>query len=168
MDRRKQNRREERRTLTPRQFNRREKTFIYQRRVYLSDTNSFQNVYFAKFYEFIGEAREELLRYLMRESLPELMASGIVLLTRDCSLKFRDSIYLYDDITISVSLTRSTAMRVCLDFTIINNTRDQVAAEGQMTIAEAREGKVCRIPALLSDRLSDLFIKGTTNFGEAA
>ena len=71
MNRRQNDRRLTEKFFVPRQFLRREKLFIYERRIYLSDTNSFQNVYFAKYYEFLGEAREELLRYLMKENTPK-------------------------------------------------------------------------------------------------
>lgn len=155
----------ERRGTTPknyiaRRFKRRERAFLYERKIYLSDTNAFQNVYFAQFFHFIGEAREDLLAYLLQEHLADVMTSGITLLTRDCSFKYRNSLFAYDQIIVEVSLTKLTAMSVGLSFKVQNATKDQLAGEGSMTIACAMNNKLCKLPSVLYESLDKLFIKG--------
>ncbi len=146
--------------IIPRRFNRREKAFVYERKIYLSDTNAFQNVYFAQFFHFLGEAREDLLAYLLGDQLGALMTSGITLLTRDCSFKYRNSLFAYDQIQVQVSLTKLTQMSVGLSFKIENLTRQQLAGEGSMTIACALGGKLCKLPSALYESADQLFNKG--------
>lgn len=164
MDKRKDERRgSSEKKFIPRRFNRREKTFLYERKIYLSDTNAFQNVYFAQFFHFLGEAREDLLAYVLQERLGEIMSSGITLLTRDCSFKYRNSLYAYDEIVVEIRLTKLTAMSGGLSFKILNVTRNQLAGEGDMTIACAMNGKLCKLPTVLFDGFDSLFNKGQVN-----
>lgn len=108
----------------------------------------------------MGEAREDLLRYLLGEQIEEVLSSGIVLLTRDCYFKYQNSLFLYDDITVEVSLNKLTKMRIVLGFKISNNTRKEVTGQGVMTIACTDSQKLCKIPDLLHDALYDLFVEG--------
>jgi acyl-CoA thioesterase FadM len=108
----------------------------------------------------MGEAREDLLAYVLQEHLVEIMSSGITLLTRDCSFKFRNSLYAYDQIVVEIRLKKLTAMSGGLNFKILNVTRNQLAGEGDMTIACALNGKLCKLPSMLFDAFDGLFNKG--------
>src|SRR5689334_18992697 len=78
-----------------RKFLRREKKFVYSREIYLSDTNAYKNVYFGKYSYILGEAREDLLEWLLQGNR-EFVDSGIGLVTVETTIKYKASLYLFD------------------------------------------------------------------------
>jgi len=157
---RKEDRRKRGKDFKLRQFDRRERTYFYLRKVFLTDTNAYTNVYFAQYFDFMGEAREALLKFLLGPHVDAFLKTGVTLLTVQANLRFLSSSYLFDDLRIEIKPTRMSKMKVDLQFIIRNETRACISAEGTMTIATAVNGKPIPIPELLIGTMKNLFENG--------
>jgi YbgC/YbaW family acyl-CoA thioester hydrolase len=146
--------------LIPRQFDRRAKVFHFKRKIYLTDTNAFQNVYFAQYFDFMGEAREELLKYILGENTSAFIETRIILLTLETSLKYKASSFLFDVIRVEVSLDKISKTKIYLNFRIYNITQKAVSCEGKMAIGTALNGRPIALPKPLYDGARSLFIEG--------
>ena len=103
-----------------RKLNRRKREYLYQREIYLSDTNAYQNVYFANFVYYLGEAREDFLDWMLGENKAGFMRSGVGLVTVDCSIKYLGSLYVFDIITVRLTVPKMTRTKLHFNFEIIN------------------------------------------------
>jgi len=120
------------------------KVFIFEKTVYLSDTNMEGNVYFARYFEWQGEAREALFQKYFPISL---FQNGYKLITVNASTEYKSSSYLYDEILIEVSMANIKHLSVQLIFKMINKNTKQLIALGSQKIALANpEGEVIVIP----------------------
>jgi enediyne core biosynthesis thioesterase len=123
------------------------KTFIYEKTVYISDTNVEGNVYFARYFEWQGEAREELFRRFFPVSLIE---AGFKLITVNASSEFKNSAYLYDEIMIEVFMSNIKRLSVQLNFKLTNKKTRKLIALGSQKIALANaQGEIIQIPEYL-------------------
>lgn len=140
-----------------RNFDRREKTFHYDREIYLGDTNMMQNVYFANFFLFMGEARECFLKFLLGDSMETFFKEGYLLVTVDAAIKFLKSLFVFDMVRIKISVSKLTRTKIFLHFNFINLRDNVTVASGDMTIGVlSREGKPIIVPEPLSLPLSKL------------
>jgi YbgC/YbaW family acyl-CoA thioester hydrolase len=142
-----------------RRFNRREKEFSYQREIYLSDTNAFQNVYFANYAKFIGEAREDFLQWALGENISHFMKSGINLATVDMSIKYKASLYVFDCISVIIKVPKISKIKIFLDFTIINNRTSEINATASMTLCAIQNHKPIVFPEIITDKLKENFLR---------
>lgn len=117
-----------------RKFDRRTKTFLYDRSIHLSDTNMFGSVYFANFFLLQGECREEFFQFLLGDEILEFMQGGYNLVTYDAHADFKDPLYNGDHVTVKLTVPKTSRMRVHLGFTIEKNADDSVVATGYQTI----------------------------------
>jgi len=115
--------------LTPR-------TFTYEKRVYLKDTNAVGNVYFAKYFEWQGEAREDFLRRAVPNHM-ELFSLGIKMITVNAWLKYEHEVRLFDEILIEISTVSLKKMSMELGFKYINKFTNEIIAIGGQKLAFA-------------------------------
>lgn len=125
------------------------KRFQFDKIVYLTDTNAMGNVYFAKFFEWQGMAREEFFRELIPDYLA-FMKSGTRLITVEASMEYKHEALLFDQITISVKPQNVKRLGFDLSFTFTNKATQQIIGVGRQRIAFAdANGKLITIPSAL-------------------
>jgi len=141
-------------TYDKRTRNRREGEYYYDRTVYLTDTNFFQNAYFAQYFDFIGEAREDFLMYVLGDQFEEFMGTGISISTVDTSIQYKMPLYLFDKIRIFVTVSKFSRARVYLNFKIEHHD-GRLIANSKMTIAFTLNGKVLPVPDLIKQKIQE-------------
>lgn len=107
-------------------------------------------MYFAKYWDFLGEAREEFLAYFMKGRLPELLQSGVNLVTASVSGKYLKPLFVYDDIRVNIRVTRLSKASFDLSFNIVNQHDDTVFT-AKMEICTSNGKNLVKLPQLLYD-----------------
>lgn len=120
--------------------------FIFEKTVYLSDTNAFGNAYFSKYFEWQGMAREAFFRAIMPN--PNfLMNSGLVLITKRAATEFKKELFLYDDIEIGIKVGAVKQASADLIFNIRKKQDKSVVAIGYQTVIFTdKNEKLVKIP----------------------
>ncbi len=123
------------------------KEFVFEKTVYLSDTNAFGNAYFSKYFEWQGMAREAFFRKIMPN--PNfLMESGINLITKKAAIDYKHEVFLYDDIEIGLKVGAVKQASSDLIFSYMKKKDGLVIAMGYQTVVFAdKNGKMIKIPA---------------------
>ena len=123
-----------------------QKEFIFQKRVFLKDTNAEGNVYFAHYFEWQGEAREDFFRENVPDHL-QILQSGTRLLTVNAWITFKHSAYLFDEILINVKTIQLKQTTLELIFTFTNKATGNIIAHGGQKLAFSdSNGKTIPIP----------------------
>ena len=122
------------------------KPFVFHKRAFLKDTNAEGNVYFARYTEWQGEAREDFLR----QAVPDHMAviqSGIKMITAHSWVKYENETFLFDEVLIEIRTVSLKKMSMELGFTYINKQTNKVLAIGGQKLAYADHGgKLIPVP----------------------
>jgi YbgC/YbaW family acyl-CoA thioester hydrolase len=133
------------------------KKFIFLIRVYLSDTNAQGNVYFARFFDWQGMAREEFLRVAVPNH-ETLFSAGLRLLTVEASAEYKREAKLYDEIEVGIDVPWMKRTNFQLGFTFVNRKTDELLAVGKQIIACGNvEGKLVGIPQEIKNALEPVF-----------
>lgn len=128
------------------------KKFIFEKTVYLSDTNAEGNVYFAKFFEWQGQAREEFFKKIR----PNFLQEGIKLITVEAYSKYLHECRLFDEVEIIIKISQLRKASIKMNFTFINKKTKEKVAEGYQIIAYADiKGKIERIPPEIREKLAE-------------
>lgn len=123
-----------------------EKEFVFEKIVYLSDTNLFGNVYFARYFDWQGMAREEFFRQIIKDN-EKLLQQGIKFVTIEAITKYHRETSLFDNIIIKVRPDNVKITTFDLIFTYFNKNTNQLIAEGKQKIGFVDSmGKVIPIP----------------------
>ena len=129
---------EDRRQITTdfnrRKFDRRIKTFFYERSIHLSDTNMYGSVYFANFFLLQGECREEFFQYLLGDDIMEFVQGGYNIVTINAHTEYKGPLYNGDKINVNLQVVELKPIRAKLEFTFINKADDSVLATGYQSI----------------------------------
>ncbi|MFW6129835.1 MAG: thioesterase family protein [Atribacterota bacterium] len=108
------------------------KAFSFEKTIYLGDTNAEGNVYFAKYFEWQGQAREEFFR----KNFPlEIWQSGLKLITLNSSCDFKQEAFLFDEIFIDVKIDDIKEKELKMAFIYINKNTRKIIAIGRQNIA---------------------------------
>lgn len=122
------------------------KTFIYETTVYLSDTNAFQNAYFARYFDWQGSAREEFLHQTCSD-IKALMQSGIIIKTLEASMQYKKDAYLFDHLAIEVKPFNVNLASYELNFIFRNKKTNEIIGIGHEKVAYMnKKGKFIPIP----------------------
>lgn len=128
-----------------------DKTFDFYKRAYLKDTNAEGNVYFARYFEWQGEAREDFFR----QAVPDHMAilqSGTKLITVHSWLKYEHETYLFDEIIIQIQTLSLKKLTMELGFTYLNKNNGKIIAVGGQKLGFSdSSGKLIPIPPSIRD-----------------
>jgi YbgC/YbaW family acyl-CoA thioester hydrolase len=120
--------------------------FIFEKTVYLTDTNSFGNVYFARYFDWQGMAREDFFRHLVQD-YQKLIQAGIKFVTIEATIKFHSETVLFDEVVIKVKPENIKTVTFDLIFTYINKKTNQLIAIGKQKIGFVdSEGAIIKIP----------------------
>ena len=134
------------RSLIDGEFTPNQRQFVFQKRTFLTDTNAEGNVYFARYFDWQGMAREDYFRHAVPDHM-ELMRTGTKLITVHAWIKYEHETHLFDEIVIKVRTTSLKRMTMELGFTYVNKQTAQVLAIGGQKLAFAdRDGKLIPIP----------------------
>lgn len=127
------------------------KEFIFEKTVYLTDTNLFGNAYFASYFDWQGMAREEFFRKVIGEDT-NFFQSGIKLVTLEASIRYHQEVTLYDEVIIKAKPDNIRVATFDLIFTYLNSKTGGLVAQGRQKIGFVdSSGKVILIPKELRE-----------------
>lgn len=131
-----------------------EKEFVFEKTVYLGNTNMFGNVYFSRYFDWQGEAREAFFNKTVPESL-SIFKSGIKFVTIEASIKYNRETTVFDEILIKVRAENFKITTLDLIFTYINKKTGELIATGKQKIGFVdSNNKVIPIPEQLKQAWS--------------
>lgn len=124
-------------------------SFHFTVKVYLKDTNIFGNVYFARYFDWQGMAREEFFNKIVPE--PNfLLKKNIKLITIEAYIKYLKEALLFDTIQIKVIPCNIRNTTFELIFKYIKIGQDELIAEGRQKIGFTEDNKIIPIPIEIS------------------
>jgi len=122
------------------------KEFIFEKTVYMGNVNMFGNAYFARYFDWQGEAREALFNKAVPESLT-LFKKGIKFITTEASIKYNKEAAIFDEILIKVRAENFKITTFDLIFTYVNKKSGETIALGKQRIGFIDSGnKIIPIP----------------------
>jgi len=137
-----------------RAYDRRSKTFKYERTIHLSDTNMFGSVYFASFFNLQGETREEFLQHFMANDFGKFIEQKYGIVTVDAYCKYNAPLFLYDNIVVNLQVTKLKRTKFQIQFETVRHSDKLVAATGKQWIGfTTAEGKPIAIPDIVRKNL---------------
>lgn len=119
--------------------------FLFEKRVYLTDTNAEGNTYFARYFEWQGMAREEFFRQVISD--PKKFLQNVKVLTLEASLEFKNETRMFDEVIIKIKPTNPKITTFDLKTTFINKNTKQLIAEGKQKLGFTDiKGNIIPIP----------------------
>jgi YbgC/YbaW family acyl-CoA thioester hydrolase len=130
--------------------------FIFEKTVYLGDTNAEGNVYFARYFDWQGQAREAFYK----KYFPiEIWNSGLKIITVNASIEYKQEAYLFDEISIEIKLSNLKQASAEMAFTFVNKLTGKLLASGLQKIAFAdKSGKLIHMPEKIN-QIANSFIE---------
>lgn len=139
-----------------RNFDRRSKVFKYERSIHLNDTNAFGSVYFARFFDYQGEAREDFLKFLLGDRWKEFVACRYGLVTVSATCNYHAPLFLYDNLQVNIKVPTPTRTKVTMEFQLVRqNDMTQVATGQQVIGFTDSESKPIPVPDIIVDSFKD-------------
>jgi len=109
------------------------KYYEYRRIVTFDDTNSVGNVYFAKFFQWMGSCRE----VITAEHYPELVDDrkrGFGFATEFAHIDYKHECFLFDKILIKMSVSDLSRTRIEFSFDFLNENKNTLLATGKQAV----------------------------------
>jgi acyl-CoA thioesterase FadM len=126
------------------------KEFIFELTVYLKDTNIFGNVYFSRYFEWQGMAREAYFQTIKDHR--RLLFSGMKLITRKASIVYENECTAFDDIVIKIQNRDIKRYSFIMVFTFFDKKTDRVIARGEQMLGFADpSGNLIMVPKEILD-----------------
>lgn len=136
--------------LNRRNFDRRSKIFKYERSIHLTDTNAYGSVYFARFFDYQGEAREEFLKFLLGEKWEEFVSFRYGLVTVSAQCNYHAPLFLYDNLKVNIKVPTPSRTKVTMEFQLVRqNDMTQVATGQQVIGFTDSEHKPIPVPEII-------------------
>jgi len=147
--------------LSRRKFDRRNRAFFYFRSIHLGDTNSFGNVYYARFFDIFGEAREEYLLFILGNLFNSFFNNDLSIVTVEATCKYCSSLFVYDRIAVILQVPALKRTKFKMTFRIIRESDYQTNPFGCKPLAlgeqwigfTTRAGKPLPIPDVFASNL---------------
>ncbi|SRR5258706_4862832 len=133
-------------------FDRRDRAFLFNKTVFLSDTNAFGNTYFAKYFEWQGMARESFFeRFLVPMQYQEaFIKSGIKMITVEAEHKYLAETRFTDRIEIRLKLGKVRRASAELLFVFTNRRNGKIVGKGRQIVTFANaHGKLIPLPDII-------------------
>lgn len=141
------------------------KVFIFEKTVYLTDTNAEGNTYFSRYFDWQGMAREEFVRTNV-PGLVAILQLGVKMITVEAYLHFIQETFLYDEILIDVKTSNIKKASLDLIFTYTSKKTNQLVAKGRQKLAFAdATGKLIPIPEEIRKNAMYFLVKEDTTQG---
>ncbi len=135
-------------------FDRRDKSFVYEKQVYLSDTNAVGNTYFAKYFEWQGIVRESFFFRCIFPDPAAFAQTGIKLITAEAHMQYRHETVLLDKVIIKLKLGRVRRTSAELLFTFRDKSTNRLIGEGnQIVVFADSKGKPIPMPSIVIQNL---------------
>lgn len=123
-----------------------EDMFAFPKVVYLGDTNAEGNVYFARFFDWQGMAREEFLKVNVPDCM-KIMQAGVRIITKNAWMVFQQECRLFDNVEIQIHTSNLKPMSLELIFTFSNKASGAILGRGGEKLAFTNgEGKLVPVP----------------------
>lgn len=121
------------------------RVYEYRHVVGFEETNLLGNVYFTNFFSWQGKCREMFLR----DHVPNLLQSlrdDLYLVTSRSSCDFFSEAFVFDEITVRMSLVQLSQSRITMgfDYVRLSNGREDLLARGEQQVVCMRrwDGRV--------------------------
>lgn len=133
--------------------------FEYRLVVTIGDTNMEQNVYWTRYCEWFGTARELFFLNLFppEVNVVEFLTSkNLAIITCDVDMKFMKSAYFTDKIVVKISVADVKHYSLKVIGQITKETTGEILATGKQTLtfADAQTKKLIKIPEELRQAVS--------------
>lgn len=127
------------------------KSFVYDKIVYLPDTNAEGNAYFARYFDWEGETREAYLkRSITKEEYGNLIKTRTRLVTVRASLDYHRPLWLFDEARIGMTTRNIRHASLEMVFTIFNKKTGELVARGFQELAfQNRRGRLIPVPPFI-------------------
>ena len=140
--------------------------FVFEKTVYLTDTNAEGNVYFTRYFEWQGMAREEFFRQNVPDHA-ELIKSGIRLITANAWMSYQLECYLFDIISVQVNTASLKPASLELVFTFVNKvTAKMVGRGGEKLTFSSVDGSLLPIPSSIRENAKRFLVSPATEIIE--
>lgn len=119
------------------------KSFHITKRVHLAEVNIYGDVYFSRYFEWQGLAREEFVR----QCLSMDFSSGIKFVTKRANMEYYSPARIFEEILIKVCFTKIKRASLEMRFSIFNNDTNLLLADGRETIVFLNsQNKIIPVP----------------------
>ena len=132
-----------------------EKYYEYRHLVTFDDTNSVGNVYFAKFFQWMGSCRE----VITAEHYPELVTDikrGFGFATEFAHIDYAQECFLFDKILIKMKVTDLSRTRIEFSFDFVNEKTNATIATGKQAVVWVNPQ---HRPSIMPDKLYDSIVE---------
>jgi len=132
------------------------RSYNYRLTATISDTNMEGNVYWTRFCEWFGKARELFLISLLPDGVNVaefLKSQRIAIITCDVYMKFLKPVYFTDRIVVKINTDNFGKCSVVIVVTIVNEDTEEVVAIGRQKLAftDTETKEFVPIPSLLKE-----------------
>ena len=119
--------------------------FRYETRVFVADTNCFGTVYFARYFEWQGRAREAFFRSVI-PNFQQLVEQGYRLLTVEASMRYAKELRLFEALTIAIDVGELKEASVVLRLAFLRDQEEPVGLGHQRLVLTDCDGRPTAIP----------------------
>lgn len=121
--------------------------FVFEKTIYLTDTNALGNAYFARYFDWQGTAREEFLRWLLPDPMG-FFGTGNKFFTVKAETEYKSGLSLYDEVQIEIRTANIRAMSFDFVFLLSHKASGRLVAKGrQRFCVMGKDNRFTRIPA---------------------
>tara|TARA_B100001057_G_scaffold498587_1_gene606121 strand:+ start:375 stop:770 length:396 start_codon:yes stop_codon:yes gene_type:complete len=122
------------------------KKYLYKAKVYYEDTDIGGIVYYANYLKFIERARTEMIYQQFKMSHQKLKKIyNIMFVVRTCNIKYIKPANFEDELLITTSIIKKTAVRLNLLQEISRNNELLVSAELELAVVNTKS-EVAKLP----------------------
>lgn len=132
-----------------------EKYYEYHHLVTFDDTNSVGNVYFARFFQWMGSCRE----VITAEHYPELVTDikrGFGFATEFAHIDYAKECFLFDKILIKMKVTDLSRTRIEFTFDFVDENKNSIIASGKQAVIWVNPQ---HRPSIMPDKLYDSIVE---------
>lgn len=124
------------------------KSFVYNRNIYLPDTNAEGNAYFARYFDWQGETREAYLKQgITREEYVTMLRTKTRLVTVRASNEYYKPLWLFDEIRIRMTTRNIRHASLEMVFAVFKKLTGDLMARGSQELAfQNRHGRLIPVP----------------------
>lgn len=129
------------------------KEFIFEKTIYLADANIYGNVYFSRYFDWQGMAREEFLKQVLPD-YDSFFKSGIKLITKSASVEYIHEVGVNALEIVIISVTIGEVKRASFEliFTYKGKKTNQIIARGKQRVFLVNaDNKIIPIPKPLKE-----------------
>lgn len=129
--------------------------FVFNVRVYYSDTDCGGIVYHARYLDFAEHARSEMLRTALPEmSQNEMKDDGMIFVIRSIKIDYKKPAYLDDELSVHTRLLKAERFSAVFSQEIRRGDEDICSLEVKVASVSFKEKKLMMLPPQVIEALS--------------